>query len=376
MSLHTTVSNIHKSVKYAIILGGVIFIIFLLTRISGVVYRIAFPPPPVLPNVRFGKLPPVPFPKGSVNYNFNYSLNTLTGKLPEIPEHIRIYKISVDPVTLLNVQKARQKVAAINFTNYTGAQYRETAISPTKYSWEVVSNNVLRSITMDIDTYNFTLSSSYKTYPAVLNQGYAGSEDAAKELLTKYLTAMSLNPNDINPDSTKVHQLMLKNGVLITAPSFSETQVYQIDLYQNDIVQLPIYYPTWPYSTMSFLVAVRASGKDDLLEGRFFHQNIAKEYGVYPLKTAEEAYEELKKGDAYISNYYGTSDNVKITDVKLGYFLANSKQDYLMPVILFQSKDNLYAFVSAIRDDCLITSHSPLKKCQEIRPRSEKNNTQ
>jgi hypothetical protein len=290
-------------------------------------------------------------------------MNTISGKLPAFPSKVKVFKTDKLPITLLNVDNARQKVAEVGFDNDAMKQYHELALSTTKYQWQVLTNDLFRTIIMDTNTYNFKLSTSYRTYEPLLTQSFTNDDTSAEKIAISFLQAMSLPIDDINQDKPKVQTLMLKDGVLVQADSGLTTQIMRVDLYQKDVDELPIYYPTYPFSPMYFLIMARAINTDDVVEANFPHQLVASESATYPIKTAQEAFNELEQGKAYITNYFGTSSSIQIIDVSLGYYIGESSQDYLMPVILFQSK-NFYAIVPAIKDACLTTSTATLDDCQ------------
>ncbi|MCL5432856.1 MAG: hypothetical protein M1524_01950, partial [Patescibacteria group bacterium] len=74
---------------------------------------------------------------------------------------------------------------------------------------------------------------------------------------------------------------------------------------------------------------------------------------TYPIKTADESFSDLQRGDAYIVSYDGTDPNIKIKNVYLGYYLGDTEQDYLMPIVVFEGNDNFVAFISAIKNEWL-----------------------
>jgi len=365
MTLHQTTENIHKLLKWSLILGGFLAVLFLVINISRIILKIVYPPPPDYPNALFGKLPPISFPNSTVNETFTYSLNTLSGALPVLPDRVTVHKIISQPVTLSNVKNARQKIEVVGFSNTGENKFRETVLTPTTYQWQIVTNGLLRGVIMNTDTYDFKLSSTYRTYAPILNQSSISNELAVKELVTSFLEEMDLPTDDIKMDNAKIQSLKLGNGgALVPAESISSTQVFRLDLFQDPINELPIYYPMHPYSSLNFLMMARSYDFDDILEANFTHQRIATDSATYPIKTAKEAYDELVKGKGYISNYYGTDRSIALTDVTLGYFLTEERQGYILPVILFQSKDNFYAFVPAIKETCLTTNSASIDECQ------------
>ncbi len=365
MTLHQTTVTIYKGIKWLIISGSFLVLIIVLINVAKIVLRIVNPPPPDYPTVAFGKLPALSFPDPIINESFTYSINTISGTLPVFPDRVTVYKTVSPTITLSNVRNARLKVVKIGFTETGENQYSEDVLTPTSYKWQKVTNGLLRSITMNTDTYDFKLNSTYRTYPPILNQSVISDDKTIKKLTEKILTDMSYDISDINMENVKIFPFKLgKGGALVPAESVSATQIFRLNLFQNPIDELPVYYPAHPNSSLYFLMMARSHDVDDVLEANFSHQSIATDSATYPIKTADEAFEDLKKGKGFISNYFGTERNIAITDVALGYFFSEVRQGYTLPVILFQSKEEFFAFVPALKEACLATSSEAIDSCQ------------
>lgn len=341
-----TLSQATSETRTALKWGGVVllglFLLLILFRVGGALKGALFPTPTPPPTVSFGKLPQIIFPSNASGTNFDYSLNTLTGALPVFPNKISVYKISPVPPDLLALQKSRAKVAAAGF------QASESAISNNVYSWNDGSS-LNRTITMNIFTSNFSLSSSFTEDPFV--QSATNLPDTATAISTaqSFLSGMSSFPDDIDTSKTKTFLFSLNNNTLTSASSFSNTQVIEVDFFQKNINNLPIYYPKAVNSTMSVLV-VGGQDQPQVAQINYFHQNISNQSATYPIITAQTAFDELKQGKGYIASYFGSSDYISITNVSLGYYMGDKAQAYLMPVAVFQGDNGFYAYVPLITD--------------------------
>lgn len=360
MTLHKTVVLIQKTAKIVLIGGGSILSLIILFRIGVLMKDILFPKPPELPNARFGKLPAIPFGEPALTDKFTYAVETITGSLPTLTDRVNVYKIIHNDTTLLNAKEADRKAAAIDFIDSQGNYIPHKALTPTDYEWTDSSDLLPRTLTMDINTYNFVLDSDFLSYPPITQSTYIANQDGGKGLVSRMLNSMNLLSDDIDQKKTTAEILTVKNGTLIPAVSLSTAQIMRINFFQKDIDELPIFYPRYPYSTMDFYVTSRALDITDVVEGHFSHQQVKlpdpklpdpADSASYPIKTADEAFKELQAGKGFIANYSGSSKNINITDVSLGYFLGDKKMDYIMPVIVFHGEEGqFYGFVSAIQD--------------------------
>jgi hypothetical protein len=165
----------------------------------------------------------------------------------------------------------------------------------------------------------------------------------AKEILS----ALNSFPSDIDQTKTQTQLLSINNGSLTQATSLSSAQIIKVLFYQQNVNNLPIYYEQPDSSNINILVGPQ----DKILEVNYVHQNITDQSATYPLKTTDQAFEDLKQGYAYIASYQGNSSNISINDVQLGYYVEGQPQAYLMPVMVFLGNDNFVAYVPAVTDE-------------------------
>ena len=326
--------------------GGVIFfilvVIFVMFKIGVALKQTFFPTPPPPPTVSFGKLPAIVFPNNVSDKSFNYSINTISGTLPSFPDRVKIYKMVSNPPDLLALSKAREKVGQVGFTN------PEITVSNKTYQWN--DNGPLnRTLTMDVFSSNFGLSSAFISDPTVLSSINLPDQTTAINTAQTFLSAMSSFPNDIDTNKTKTLLFSINNDTLTSATSLSNSQVIEVDFFQKDVDKLPIFYPKAVNSTINVLVV---GGKDQpqIAQVSYSHQDISDQSATYPIKTAEEAFDLLKQGQGYIASYFGTGTDISIKNVYVAYYIGDKKQDYLEPIAVFEGDNGFFAYVPITPD--------------------------
>ncbi len=363
---------------------GAIIVLVVLFRVSILVKNVLFPPKIEPANHAYDILPAIQFPENIVAQNLTYSLNTISGELPEFPDRINVFPVIHPEPNLLNLDHAKEKALSLGFINIAGNLLPETALGDSVYQWKETSG-INRKFTINTVNFNFDLKSDYITSITVLTAQYLSSQDNAIQVSHSFLDTINLFPDDINLEKTTTPNqtakyvtypqlFSIKNGELIPTTSLSKAQIIRVDLYQKDMeyelntgvtndqkvlkrieMKLPIMYPHPPYSTMSFLVG---SGQGDarVVSADFVHQEIQlpakdEEEATYPLKAAQTAFKELKDGNAYIAAYNGADTQILIKDVYLAYYLGEKEQSYLMPVYVFEGENGFFAYVSAVSTD-------------------------
>jgi hypothetical protein len=386
MTLHETVESAKKTwLGVGIGLAGVIVLVIMF-KIGVVVKDIIFPPQVIPANQAYGALPPLVFPDNVNAATYKYTIDTLDGTLPttgtgetELPDRLTIYKITHNPPDLLALDKTKAKIKKIDFVGLDGTDVPEIKLQEPFYEWDD-STGIRRKIIIDTFSYDFDLTSDYLTSLIVLTGQKISDQTAAITTVQEFLNDMQQFPADVDLEKTQkvdpnIHyttdpQLFtITNGTLETVDSLSDAKVIRVDLYQKDIeydletgrswsptkkVKLPILYPNPPKSTMNFTIA---SGQNDLevVEAHFKHQTIDRqpeEIATYPIKTAEEAFTELKEGKAYIaaSPYSGSENQVQINNIYLAYYLGETDQEYLYPIFVFEDRKGFFAFVPAVKE--------------------------
>ncbi len=384
MTLHETTEAAKKMVIGGVIgITGIIAMVIVF-RIGIIVKDILFPPKSIPPNMAYGELAPITFPSDGVQGSFTYDLNTPTGTLPEdLPDRLDVFPITPKLPGLNNLKLAKSKIEELGLITSLGVPVEENALEEDKYEW-AEPIGIKRKVIFDIVSFDFSVKSDYIISLNALNAEHITNQEAAIETVQTFLASIGLQPTDLDLAKTsiadkekhyittpKLYSINTQNGTLEPAESLSSTQVIRVDLYQKDItydldtgvknssgaietvsVEYPILYPHPPYSTMSLMVA-SGINEPEVVDADFVHKNInltPETVGVYPLKSVNDAYEELRQGKAYIAAFNGQPNaQVLISDVYLAYYIDKEKQEYLMPIFVFEGKDGFFAYVSAIQ---------------------------
>lgn len=345
-----TLSQTTSIIKKIIIFGGggilAIVLIFFLIRGGISLYSSLFPKPGPPPEAAFDSLPLVIFPESILQNKLSYSIDTVTGSLGSFPDRAKVFKTVPDEPNLLSLQNTQNLMSRTKFT------FNQTRLNDTTYAWNEAGRTDKR-LTINIISKDFSIVSNFLTYPDLTSIGAVDKENASEEVID-FLEQLNLFPLDIDIIKTKVDLLKIVDGQLVAATSPSDAQIARVDLYQTSIEEMPIMYSNPPHSTMHFLVG--GPNTDEIMEANFNHQTISEESSTYPIISVNDAFNILKKGDGYIGAYFGTDSNIIIKEVFLAYYLREQKQQYLMPIYVFEGKDGFSAYVSAVKSQWIDTA--------------------
>lgn len=339
-SLTETAFYTRKVVNYSVI-GIVCF--FILRALFGYAietWKRLNPPPPPPPTVAFGKLPALQFPSSSIDRKkINFALETIEGKTPTASSSGTVYFIAKPAANLLGLTRAT------NLANRLDFKGEPQQLNPQTYRWQDISNP-FRSFEFDIVTNNFKLLYDYALDLAVFNEkGLPDKEKAVSEAKT-FLQNLGLISLVNSPAFVSFWQL--SGNSLIKTTSLSTTDAVRVDLGRENINGLKVFSSAYPNELTHFLFSGNTDTQRRILEAVYVYWPIdLMQSATYPLKTSQQAFEELKNNGGYVVNFT-ESEKTIIRQVYLAYFYPDSYQPYLQPIFVFEGDGNFLAFVPAV----------------------------
>lgn len=330
-----------KILKWGGIIISIIIILLIALKLLFLIKQMIFPSAPPPPTVTFGKLPKPYFPEG-IKKDYTYEIDTLTGDLPNFKPAEKVYKMEQRGPDILAVERISQAVS------YMGFNSRPQQISDFVYKWSSPKPPE-QNIIMNIKLSEFNLSSSISKHEQYIKSGKFQNKSRPIVVATNFLNGLDFNTEEIDEEKTKVEFGILKDGVISPTTRMVISDIATVYFFQKNKDDLPIVYPQGPNSSMRMLVGAGDDGK--VLEGQFSYQKVLDESATYPIKTSQEAFEDLKNGKAYVASFSGTNSNVKIKNIYLALYSEGRLQEYMTPVVVFEGNDNFIAYVSGIKDD-------------------------
>lgn len=341
-----------KTIRYGIVLFFVIVIgrIALLAAIEA--YKNLRPAPPPPPTVNFGRLATLPFPDLNIELpELNFILDTPTGTLPSLADQRPVYYMPQKTATLFSTDRMRQRATALGFTG-PPFQTSETIFTFTH-------GNVPATLTMDVVYETFSLSFNLAADSSPLTARPPDVQTATRTVRQR-LTQASSMPEDLNGEV--FHEFLRIEGQnLVTALALSDAQLTKINLKRNPITigegESAVGYPSVTANPKEgnvwFIVSGSSERERALIAGeyRYFPVDYTR-VETYPIKTSEQAFNDLKAGRGYIANLgLNTDGQITIRRVYLGYYDPNVPYTYYQPVFVFEGDGDFVAYVPAVTDE-------------------------
>lgn len=323
----------------ALILGTLSFIGY---RIWYAYYLANLPPVEEKPDIKFGLLPQINFPKSAVSTsNFSYSLDTTTGGLPKVGQDagfekiIKVYFVAQTFATLLSPDRSAS--LAEKFDINTPPEI----LSEVKYRFQDKD----KYLEVNLDNGNF----SYTNTATVSAEVSVDDDNKLVADFKQILSTLGVMKNDLGNGRTKVILLKTVEGNFAPTQIRSEAEANQISLWPAPLDKKSIFTADFNKSPITAIVVKGADKLDNYLSLNFTYYPIdLTTFATYPTKTAEEAFDDLKNGKGVVVVEPKTPQ-VSITSVYLGYFLPKSYSPYLQPIFVFEGPD-FVTYTSAISE--------------------------
>ncbi len=341
-----TLSDASKEVKGILKWGLIVIILissaFAIFKIGLIVKEMLYPTPPPPPTVLFSKLPQIVFPSNATVEKLEFKIKTISGSLPQTESQISVYRIFTPKPDLLALDRIKQTAKKGKFNN---GPYK---VSETVYDFST-NEDLPKSLRINTEDFNFQVTSNYLQDENIISGRNIPDEKKAVEMAKDYFSSLGYGSTDLDFENPVVNMLSIENGGFVKATSLSNTKLVQVNFYKQNIDKLPVYNEKPTEANVNVIIAGGFSA--EVVAASFINPEISEESSTYPLKTVEQAFEELKTQKAYIASYFGEKPEVSITDAFLAYYLSKNEKNYIMPIIIFVGDDGFYAYVSAVTDE-------------------------
>lgn len=334
-----------KIIKNGLIALLVIILLKLLFDVGKTIYLKLYPPPAPAPTVKFGKLPKIIIEQTNQSFPTDYQLETPTGRLAEFPTQAKVYPFLELRPSLLAEENAKEEAAKLGYFS------NPEIITNQIYRW---SKYVPQKLTLEMDIFNNTYKITYdwqNDQDFFTNPNLSSSDQAiieAKDFLKK-----KNSNSDLIEGRFETQFFKANNKKMISAVSLSEADFIKVDIYRQNLDDLPILTQRFQEGIVTIIFSGNQSTERRIVKADYNYFPLKSElFSTYPIKTSAQAWEELKNNQGYLINWNG-SNKVVIRRIYLAYFDSMTYQKYLQPIFIFEGDDNFIAYVPAITGDWL-----------------------
>lgn len=338
-SLTYTAYASRQMIKY----GGFGLISFVLLwsigSISIKAYKAAHPKY-IPPTVRYGVLPKMIFPDKPKNPK-DFSFEFANDKTPMFSDQAKVYITYRSTTKILALEQAKEVAKQFSF------ETEPAEISEGVYEFKNSKTNKI--LNMNVLEGNFNLKYPYLNDSSILEAKDVPNKTKAIDIASAFLESGNKYTSDLKDGEKKISYWKIADGTLKSVLAQSEANAVRVDFFRKNLDdKWEIVSTQAGEASVSVLVSGSEVPEKRIIEANFKYANIDREsFSTYPIKTTEEAMEDLKN-----NNYWPLSDisiqNVVIRDVKLAYYEPVTLTQYVQPIYIFKGDNNFVAFVPAI----------------------------
>ncbi len=324
-------------------------IFFLLLLILFYVFKIIFfytfssPTKTVYYNPAFGKInEPKLQEEASPAAGFSYTLDTVEGEPVTATESAKVYYLpAVTPKF-----GYREKIYLIaKILGFDTEKVKHKLVDK-----EAIFTDLDSELKIDISNYNFSFEQKFSKDPSIFNETLIPSRTEIENKAISFLTAVGRYPDELAKGRINLIYFAYnpQSNQMIPTQRINEANVVEVDFYRADVDGFSVVSPRYFNSQNYVVLAFNSAGYKVLRAQINFFEKSDSQIGVYPVKTGQAAFDDLKTSKAIIVSYAKDKKDIIVKKMFMAYFDPDIYQSYLQPVYVFLGDNDFVAYVPAI----------------------------
>lgn len=272
-----------------------------------------------------------------------FVIDTIEGRPITSTQSAKIFYIPPTTTRFGYRQKVQTMAAAMGF-NINNLEYAIVNEKDAQYS------DVTGKALIDITNYNFSYSYNIKNNPAIFDNASLPNDEQITNQATTYLKTLGVYPEEFAQGKTNIIYLRydLNADTITTVNDARDANMAEVDFYRPDVEGVPIVPPRY-FNSQNYVTLVFRGLDFTVVKSQVKYFKKSEEViGTYPVKTGDQAWEELKQGKGLVVSMSEPSDIVKIAKMFVAYVDLDVYQEYLQPAYVFLGDHNFVGYVPAV----------------------------
>ncbi|MDP4011716.1 MAG: hypothetical protein Q8P72_05845 [Candidatus Roizmanbacteria bacterium] len=305
---------------------------------------------PVKYETTFDKIKPPIILNAKKPEAFKFELDTLDGT-PNVEEATSAAEVYFIP----------QKTASFGFLSkiYLMAKAAGFNTDTTQHRLDdkkAIFDDGKRKLEIDIRSFNYTYSYTITRDDNINPASPLTAESPQYSEASTFLSQMDRYPTELAQGENNIVYMRLnpETSEIVPLQSPENANIVEVDFFLPDVNGVPVVSSTY-YNSQHYVMYLLGGTEKKVIKAQvMFFDRSTDQVGSYPLRTAQEAWEDLKKGKGYIVSSQSPEIGIKIQKVFLAYYDPEVYQEYLQPVYVFLGNNEFVAYVTAVSDEFLI----------------------
>ncbi len=213
----------------------------------------------------------------------------------------------------------------------------------------------LHALTIDISNFNFNYQYTISQDNIKLKTGTGIDKGTIQNSATDFIREIGRYPEELARGERHVDyfNLNIETKELTPVKTVEEANMAEVGFFRPKTNGADIVAPKYYNSPHFVVIAFTEDGLKVVRAQVMLFEKSNEQVGIYPLKTGEAAWEELKAGKGFIVSNSPTAptDNVNIKSMSLAYLDYEDYQEYFQPVFVFIGENNFVGYVPAVVDE-------------------------
>lgn len=350
MSL-TEISYYIRKYSPFVVLGLILIVVFYLFMVALFNYLASLSPQKMQLDPIFGKINKT-ITQVKIDYpdQLNLTLDTIEGTPVTASQTARVYylppkipQFGYREKIILSAKEVGFNTEIVKFT----MQDNVASFSDAK-----------QNLNIDVDNYNFNYKYNFENDSSIFKDSKIAQrnivENRVKVDAVTFIGKIKKFPEELSQGKERIIYLNYdeyKNEFDVVKRK-EDANAIEVDFYRADIDGTGTIPPKY-FNSQNYVVLTYSKNETPKVikaEFRYFEKETTK-IGVYPLKTGQQAWDDLKnKNGTIISLGTNTGNNIAIKSMKLFYFDPDIYQSYLQPVYVFVGENGFVAYVEAVSE--------------------------
>ncbi len=301
-------------------------------------------------NPIFNKISVPQVPNASPSADLTFSLDTIEGVPVTATDSAEVFFLPQTATRFGYREKIFLMAKAFGF-NTDSVNYQLTGTS-------AIFNDGKQKLTVDITNFNFDYQDDYQQDKAFFTNSQIPSQDQVQTDATNFLKTVGRYPDELTKGKTNVvyFNYNVETNNLYATQNPQVANVVEVDFYRPDTdaapSAIPVVSPLY-FNSQNHVIMIYPKGVYKAIKAQVaFFEKSTDQVGIYPLKSADIAYSELKSGQGLVVSGSGQK-TVSIQKMFLAYYDPDTYQPYLEPVYVFLGTNDFVAYVPAVSIDYL-----------------------
>lgn len=308
--------------------------------------------PTIYVNPIFNKINKPLLKESTKSAGFKFTLDTVEGVPVTATETAKVYFLP-------------KQTAKFGYREKIYLMAKNFGFNSEKDKYDLLENNAIfkddnKELMIDITNFNFSFKKDIKNLDEEKLQKsnfFVPFKKQIENQAIDFLTKINRYPEELAKGTVRVIYLKYdkEKDSFVNVEDKKQANLAEVDFFRQPINEVDFVSPKFFNSQHYLIFLFGENNTYELIKGQVaFFEKSESQFGIYPVKTGEEVWNELINGKGYVvSARIGVKDIV-VKSMKLYYLDPDIYQPYLQPVYVFYDDKDFVAYVPAISNQFLI----------------------